>query len=191
MLQNVYFGCAAVGGTVLVLQTLLSLIGGGHHDAHGGFDDAHEAGHSGEGHVDGDVFVKLFTLKTIVAFLTFFGLAGLASEWSHVDPTNGFLLALIAGAFALTGVAWMMKGLARLQSRGNVRLERAVGLSGTVYLSVPGGGEGLGKVTLALQGRTVELKAISHGPALPTGVPVKVVALHAADTIEVTALEAP
>lgn len=196
MLLNVYFGCAAAGGAVLVLQTLAQLLGAGHHDADAGIDDVHDGashgGHHGGHHgaADGDAFVKLFTLKTVVAFLTFFGLAGLAAERAGTHPASGFVLALLAGGIALYGVAWLMKTLAGLQSRGNVSLERAVGESGTVYLQVPANGEGQGKVTLALQGRTVELKAVSRGPALPTGASVRIVALRSPDVVEVAAADA-
>lgn len=191
MLQNVYLGCAAFGGAVLVLQTLASMIGIGHHDGDVDLDDLHDGGHGvghGAAHLDGDVFLKLFTLKTIVAFLTFFGLAGLASERAGMETGASLALALLAGALALYLVAWMMRTLARLQSRGNVRLDRAVGLSGKVYLRVPPRGEGVGKVTLAIDGRSVELKALSQAGELPTGASVRVVALHAADTLEVAPL---
>lgn len=191
MLENVYFVCAAAGGAVLVLQTIGSLIGGGHaaSDSDFGPDDLHAPAH-GAGHVDGDAFVKLFTFKSIVAFLTFFGLSGLASERAGLPDAGALAISLLAGAAALFGVAWLMKALAKLQSRGNLRLEHAIGLHGKVYLRVPPRGEGIGKVTLAMQGRTVELKAISLGPELPTGAPVRVVALHADDTIEVAGLTA-
>jgi hypothetical protein len=43
-------------------------------------------------------------------------------------------------------------------------------------------------VTVAVQGRSVELKAITVGPELATGAPVKVVALREPDTLEVVAL---
>ena len=196
MLQNVYFGCAAFGGAVLVLQTLASMIGIGHHDGGGDggvelddlHDGAHGAGHGETGHIDGDVFIKLFTLKTIVAFLTFFGLAGLAAEHSGMETSGSLALALVAGAIALYAVAWLMRTLSRLQSRGNVKLENAVGVSGKVYLRVPPRGEGLGKVTLVVQGRTLELKALTKGGELPTGLPVRVVALHGEDTLEVVPL---
>ena len=32
-METIYLGCAAIGGTVLVVQTVLLLFGGGDHDA--------------------------------------------------------------------------------------------------------------------------------------------------------------
>jgi hypothetical protein len=188
MMQNVYFGCAAVGGTILVLQTLLTLFTGGHdvdgaHDVH----DLHDVSHDGDAHATGhgDAFIKLFTFKTLVAFITFFGLAGLAGEWNHTSPATTLTLALLAGGAALFAVAWMMHLLALLQSKGNVRLENAVGGTAQVYLRIPAREEGPGKVTLSMQGRTVELKAVTTGPEIPTGTLVKVVALRPGETLEV------
>ncbi len=77
-LSDVYQVCALVGGTMLVLQTLLMVFGGaGDHDlGHGEGDLAgHDVGHVHEGLAD----LKWLTLKTIVSALTFFGLAGLAA----------------------------------------------------------------------------------------------------------------
>ena len=53
----------------------------------------------------------------------------------------------------------------------------AVGQTGTVYLRVPGKGAGPGKVTLNLQNRTVELEAFTAADELPTGTPIRVVAV--------------
>jgi hypothetical protein len=56
----------------------------------------------------------------------------------------------------------------------------------TVYVPVPGAGGGAGKVLLTLQGRTVECQAVtSDSRVLPTGTPVTVVDVRAADLVEV------
>jgi hypothetical protein len=189
-MQNVYFCCFAVGFVVLALQTLLSLFGFGHHDADGALGHA-EAGHDlHHEHTDADSFVKWFTFKSVVAFVTFFGLVGLACQ-KATPPMAGsatFVFATLAGSVALWGVAMLMRSLARLQSKGNLRVGNTVGLNGKVYLKVPPRGEGLGKVTVTVQGRTHELKAMTVGPEIPTGAPVKVVATREPDTLEVVAI---
>lgn len=186
-LHNLYFAFAAIGGCILVLQTLLSLFGGGHADGH----DVHDLGHDHlEGHDadHGDAFVKYFTFKTIVAFITFFGLAGLACEWSNLPRTTSFGVALGAGAAALFAVGWLMQGLSRLHSAGNLELENAVGCAAQVYLRIPARGTGSGKITVTFQGRTVELSAVTSGPEIATGSAVKIIALREGDTLEVLPL---
>ena len=95
------------------------------------------------------------------------------------------LAAVVAGASALFVVAWIMKSLQKLRSEGTARIERAVGTTGTVYLSIPGQKSGVGKVHLNLQNRTVEYQAMTAEQPLPTGAKVVVVKVINSDTVEV------
>ena len=195
-MESMYLICALVGGTLLACQFLLSVLGlGGHHDV-GGHDLHDVGGHDAPAGDHADThdshaeslatwFVSLLTFRTLVAALTFFGLAGLAGtrEWEE-GPTS-FLVALAAGAAALFLVATLMRSLSRLKAEGTVRMDRAVGKSGTVYLRIPGQKAGAGKATLNLQNRTVECQAITAHRELPTGAQVVVVAVVGPDTVEV------
>jgi hypothetical protein len=183
----------------MVCQFLLSVVGiGGHHDVGESHDvGGHEAGHGGPGEDGHDGhhhshheavsswFVSLLTFRTLVAALTFFGLAGLAGtrEWGDGPTTR--LLALAAGAGAMVLVAALMRALSRMRAEGTVRMERAVGKAGTVYLPIPGRKSGTGKVMLNVQNRTVECQAVTAENELPTGAPVVVVAVISPDTVEV------
>ncbi|MCI0457861.1 MAG: hypothetical protein L0Z62_12915 [Gemmataceae bacterium] len=187
-MENVYLVCALVGGTLLVAQFLLGLVGfGDHHDVTGDHDVGmdHDAGHAvGHEHA-GAWFLGVLTLRTVAAALTFFGLVG----WALREPMGDELLtaavATAAGLGALLAVAWLMKLLQKLQAEGTVRIERAVGRPGTVYLKIPARKAGPGKVTLMLQNRTVEYQAITAEEELPTGAQVVVVAVVSPDTLEV------
>ena len=64
----------------------------------------------------------------------------------------------------------------------------AVGCAAQVYLRIPARGTGYGKVTVTMQGRTVELNAVTSGPEIATGSAVKIVALREGDTLEVLPL---
>lgn len=189
-MESLYFLCAVVGGSILVLQVLLTLLGvtdiGGDAD----LDVELDADTDLPGHADAsDAFFKVLSFKTLVAFVTFFGLSGLACGHAGLSPLWTFLVSFAAGSGALYVVAWMMAGLARLQSAGNFDLRRAIGTAAKVYLTVPGRGAGAGKVTVALQGRSVEAKAVTGGGELSTGTMVRIVGVAAPDTVEVVALE--
>jgi hypothetical protein len=67
-----------------------------------------------------------------------------------------------------------------------VRGEGRLGAPRSVYRAGGGGGGGVGKVTLTLQGRTVEYEAVTAGARIPTGAPVVVVDVVAPGTLEVT-----
>jgi hypothetical protein len=192
-METVYTVCAAVGGTLLVCQFLLSVLGiGGHHefgghdvhpDLHG--DGAHGAAHGGDQEHAHSWFISLLSFRALVAALTFFGLVGLAGTSSAWEQPLPLLVALAAAAGAILLVGTLMKTLHQLKAEGNVRIERAVGKSGTVYLTIPGNRAGAGKVTLNLQNRTVEYQAITADHELPTGAQVVVVGIVTPDTVEV------
>jgi hypothetical protein len=165
-----FWVCALAGGGFILLQSLLGLMGGdddgGHHDAHAG---------------DG---LNLLSLRAIAAGLTFYGLTGLAAlEWGF-PRLLAVPLAAAVGLGAAVGIAMVMRGMKRMESDGVVRVEGAVGHPATVYLSIPGGLGAPGKVHLFLQGRTVEMNAVSRDP-LPTGASVLVVDVIDPDTLEV------
>jgi hypothetical protein len=215
VMRNVFLVCFLAGGTIMVCQFLLSLFGlGGHHDLGGdahdvGGPDLHDVGgHDGDGHDAaghddhghgtahhqpglGDWLVGVLTFRTVVAALTFFGLAGLAGSQTGLPSPWVLAIALAAGAGAMVLVGWVMRSLARLNAEGTARIERAVGKSGTVYLTVPGNKAGVGKVQLNLQNRTVECQAVTPHATLPNGTKIVVTAVIARDTVEVAPAPEP
>jgi membrane protein implicated in regulation of membrane protease activity len=190
--------CAVVGGTILLCQLALTLLGltddlagDMSHDAGGhGF-----GGHSAEVHHASDHtttaqhhhgstwLFNVITFRTVVAALTFFGLAGLAAHSSDLPATTELLIALAAGASAMYGVHYLMQSLYQLRADGTARIEGAVGEIGTVYLSVPGHNSGHGKIHLNLQDRTVEYEALTADDNLPAGARVVVVGVLGPDTV--------
>lgn len=183
-METVYLVCAIVGGTLLIGQMLLSVIGIGHHDGdvHVDHDVHHDAGHDH----DSSWFVGLLTFRAVVAALMFFGLVGLASSQRFAEDAVAPLgLALAGGFAAMFAVSWIMKQLHQLRAEGTVRIDRAVGTNGTVYLTIPGHKSGVGKVTINLQNRTMEYQAITNHEALLTGAKVRVVGVIGSDTLEV------
>jgi predicted Ser/Thr protein kinase len=191
---KVFAVCAAGGGTLLVCQMLLTLIGiGDHHDVGG--HDFHDVGHGLHGDGEGGMasgpawFTGLLTFRTVVAGLTFFGLAGLAGMQGGLATVAAVLLALGIGGAAMCVVARLMRLLYQLDAEGTVRIERSVGHRGTVYLGIPANKMGFGKVQLNLQNRTVEYRAITARQELITGTKVVVVAVVNGDTVEVESAE--
>ena len=201
-METVFLLCAIVGGTLLICQFALGLLGFGHHDV-GGHDihveAPHDVGHDADHGHDHDAdhdhghswFVGVLTFRAVVAALTFFGLAGMAATERGLEPLPSLGVALAAGAGALALVAFLMRSMARLRAEGNVRIDRAVGQTGTVYLSIPGHKAGAGKVHLKLQNRIVEYQAITALDELPTGSLVVVVSVAGPGTVEVAAAPTP
>lgn len=177
-----YKYCAIVGGVLVGLQLALQLLGFGsdadidadHGDLHG------EAGT--EGH--GNLFFGILSFKALSAFAGVFGLVGLIF-WDSLGQAARIGTAAGAGLASMFVVAWTMRGLARLSASGTVNVRNAVGATGTVYLRVPARGAGRGKVTVEIQGRSMEFPAVTDGETLETGTQVTVEAVEGDDLLKV------
>lgn len=184
-METVYLGCAILGGTLLVCQFVMTLLGlGGDHDI--SHDAGHDHGHDHSHEHSSSWFVGLLTFRTIVAALAFFGVGGKFGSEYGLQPLVTLGVAAVAGFAAMYLVGEMMKWLHKLKSEGNVRIERAIGATGTVYLTIPASKSGVGKVTLSMQNRTVELHAVTNQEhELPTGTKIVAVAVVGPGTVEV------
>jgi membrane protein implicated in regulation of membrane protease activity len=187
-METFFLVSAGVGGTLVLLQFLAGALGfGGDHGDAGHHDFGTDHGHDGHDHgSEGNWFLGLLTLRAICAAIAFFGLGGLIAGYYGMPRSAQLASAAAAGFAALYLVASLMKMLYRLKADGTVRVQQAVGRTGTVYLRVPAEKSGPGKVTLNLQNRTVELEAFTAAGELPTGTPVRVVAVLGPSSVEVT-----
>jgi len=184
-METLFLVCAGVGGTLLLLQFLAGALGfaGDHADAGHHEVGTHDADHD---HGDGNWFLGLLTFRSVCAAVAFFGLGGLTAAYYELPESARIAAAALSGFAALYLVATLMKTLYRLKADGAVRINHAVGRTGTVYLRVPANKTGPGKVTLNLQNRTVELEAFTAAAELPTGTPIRVVAVLGPSSVEVT-----
>ena len=174
-MYTLYTWTALIGGGLLVLQLLATLLGGDSDvdgDADFGADSPDGVG---------------LSFRTAVAFLTFFGLGGMIALSAGFSPAVSLGLACLAGALAFWLVGLAMYQVSRLRSSGNVDIANAVGVEAKVYLTIPAERAGEGRVTVPIQGRSMQYKAITRGVELKTGALCRVVSVHAGDTLEVEA----
>ena len=199
---------AVVGGTVLIVQFVLTLVGlgGDHgldvshdvpadftgdvgHDVHiGGDHGAESAGHDAAGHHGSSWLFAVISFRTLVAAATFFGLAGLAAQSARQSVGVQLLLAAVSGFAAMYGVHWMVRSMGRLGEDATVRIKHALGKEGTVYIPIPGSKAQAGKIQLKVQNRLVEYEAVTGSKErLATGTKVRVVGI-VGSTLEVEPL---
>ncbi|MBW3629749.1 MAG: hypothetical protein KY464_10680 [Gemmatimonadetes bacterium] len=171
--MNVFFvACAIVGACVLVAQVVLGAFG---LDAEAPELDVNV----------GDA-LDLWAVRPISAAVAFLGVAGLGALSAGFGSAVATILGLLAGIIALAATAFLTRQVMALESDGSLRITGAVGASATVYLPIPAAERGAGKVQLALQGRTVELLAVTReNEPLPRGTQVIVVSVVDPDTVEV------
>lgn len=145
---------ALLGTGYLVLQLVMGQLGG-NADAGGDMDvDFDDPGAEG----------RWLSLESIAAFLVGFGWIGLTIfRFTELR----FLGSALAGVAAGIGVAWMVVTLTRqamkLQSSGNLDLQSVVGREAPVYIAVPPGDAGTGRITLIVHNTQHEISARQHG----------------------------
>ena len=84
----------------------------------------------------------------------------------------------------------LFRWLGSMQQAGNINLFRsAVGCEGKVYLKIPAGRAGTGKVQITINNAVREYEAVTDGDALPTGSGIRVVEVLSSDTVLVEPLE--
>lgn len=160
----VYWLMAIIGSLIFLVQLIMSLFG------HGG-DDGHFEGYGHPDHMDGGFSMfKLFSFRTVIAFITFFGWGGvLFGDKGFV----GFLFSFLCGVLMMLATALMMYLLMKMQHSGNINPSDYVGCTGTVYLSIPKGRSEHGKVTVTVRNCTREILAVADED-LKTGDAIKV-----------------
>ena len=154
------------------------------HDLSLGHDGTFD--HSVDGGNPGDFSsMRMFTMQTIVAFLTVF-------SWTTIVAINGgmptglaFAIGLVLGFVVMFAVAKLVQLSARLAENGTLDLRNCLGLTGTVYIPIPPKGQGEGKVNVTVQGQLRELSAVTtQNEMLRTGEQVRITDLRG-DTVVV------
>jgi hypothetical protein len=143
---------------------------------------------AGQGQHGSAWLFRALSLRTVVAALAFFGLAGLAAQSADYPPFESLVIAIVAGLGAMYAVYAMLCATRSLRADGTVRIHRALGKEATVYLRIPGKRTGAGKIQINLQNRTVEYLAMTPDDAIPSGAIVVVTDVLGSDTVQVQAV---
>ena len=159
---QIFYGVGILASLVVSIQLIMSLIGFDADGIDGGFDvDVGDFDH-GSG-------IGLFSTQTIAAFFLGFGWVGVAAVKSGLTTLVASLLALTFGVFAMFAMFYMIKGLLKLQSKGNLNYATAIGSEGTVYVTIPGDDQDGGQIQVTFQGRltTASARKVSTGEMKP------------------------
>ncbi len=131
----------------------------------------------------------IFNFQGMVAGATVLGFAGLAATSARLPELFVLLIAITAAFVMMISVSAVLRAMTSMDHDGTVQIEGAVGALGTVYLSIPAGGNERGKITLKLQQRLMEFPAVTQAAPLATGDQVIVVAVRKPDVMEVVSAE--
>ena len=173
-----YFLCAIFGGTLILLQLFLMMLGFGGGDTESDFGDTTD-------HASPTDIFKILSLRTIIAGITFFGLGGLAGLTGGASKAVSVIIAGISGLTAIYIVYYLYWSASRLKADGSLSDKTLIGSTGSVYVRIPPAKSGIGKVLICQQDRTVEYEAKTAGEELKTSTPIVVVGIISSTTVEV------
>jgi len=195
MLATIFTLCALLGGTILVLQFLMTLTGMAGDDL--GVDvpddidvpddfDLDGDNHGGQSHYDSNWFFGVLSFRSVVAAIAFFGICGMIAHSAGIfNPFVELFIGLLGGVIAMFVVFWLMLGLKNLGEDGTIRIQDAIGKVGTVNVAIPPNKSAAGKIQITIQNRLVDYAAMTTGDKLQTGTSVEVVGLLGESTLEV------
>lgn len=143
-----YIACAIIGG----ILTLISLFG---HD----FGD-HDFDHGGDVDGHGDDSPGIFSFRTLVVFLTTFGIVGMVCTYYGLSPIFVILLSMVSGACLGTLTWWMMSLAMKQQANSMMNLDSIVGLSAVVTTTIPI--NGVGEIALQFNSQRKHITAKSE-----------------------------
>ncbi len=154
------------------------------HDLSLGHDAA--SGHSVDGGNPGDFSsLRMFTLQTIIAFLTVFSWTTIVGIHSKLPTALAFAIGVALGLIVMFAVAKIIQLSTRLAESGTLDTRNCLGLTASVYIPIPGKGNGEGKVNVTVQGQLRELSAVTtETEMIKTGTQVRITDLRG-DTVVV------
>ena len=133
---NHWFFLAAIFFSVFALWQLISAIiglGGGEVDLDTHVDPSFEHHSPGDAAETLSAF-KLISLRSVIAFFSLFSWAGALYLMTGTGITLALVYAFIWGIAALLLVSFLLYLMRRATHTGNLRIESAIGMDGTVYL---------------------------------------------------------
>ncbi len=165
LILKIYW-CIAVPFTIFfLLQLVLSFLGG----------DVTDSTVDVDIETDHGISFQFLTLKNMVGFFTIFSWTGIACIDAGFSQPVTLLISSAAGLSMMTIMAGMFYMISKAGANGTMRMEKAVGVVGEVYLTIPSQRSSLGKVQIKVMGSLRTLDAMTDSDhEIPSGKLIKV-----------------
>jgi len=161
MTVDIYWNIAIVSSVLLGIIFLLSLFG----------LDVDELEIEGLG--------DSFSFNALIAFFAVAGWTGyLAHDKTDMSSTLILFTSIAVGIVFYIISIYLLNKLKGIETKGNVTVEKAIGKTGTVYLTIPAKLSGEGQIQIVLQGGLKTYSAQTRSEAIVTGTEVLVYDLH-------------
>ncbi len=172
-LLRIFWGIAVFASVLQVLMFLGALLGSGN-------DFDHDPAADG---ASGAAGAQILSMRTLIAGGVGFGWGGVLALQSGSSPGVAIAVAVVCGVVFMYMVFAVMRFLFAMRADGTLDFKNAVGLTGKVYVTVPGHRSGSGQVELMLQGRLTMAAAQTDAGPLSPQTPVRVTAAQSDNTL--------
>lgn len=170
-LQKFFWSIACVASLVFIIQTIMTFVGLGTDTdidsgpMDGGVDSVEDGGLNG-----------VFSFRNLINFLLGYGWAGVLLFDSMQQHWLLQLVAVVVGLLFVLAFVFMLRQVMKLSHDGSFRMKEAVGLAADVYLRIPAGRSGRGKIQVSVKGSVHEIDAVTdNDQTIPTGTQVRIV----------------
>jgi hypothetical protein len=160
LILKIYWSIAIPFTLFFLLQLIVSFFGG---DTPDDLPDSEIENDHGIG-------FQFFTLKNMVGFFTIFGWTGIACIESGLSLTLSLIIAVVAGMMMMGIMGGLFYLLMKAGADGTMKIEKAIGQTGEVYLLIQSNRGGIGKVQVKVMGALRTLDAVTDDSQdIPTG----------------------
>ena len=119
----------------------------------------------------------IFSVRAVVGFFRGFGWGGYLAVLGGGGAGLGIFVGLLVGVVMFFLIAGIMKAIYSLKSDGSLKYESLVGMTGTVYVTIPPHGEPGGQVQVSHPSQLITMAAVQDGDTpLPAQTRIEVVA---------------
>ena len=169
-LQQSFWWVAIIASLIFLVQLFFTIIGtdfsdGLHADFNGDLDAVHGP-------------FQLFSFRNLVNFLMGFGWTGVAFYQSVPNQTLLIILATSVGILFVVIFFILIKQILKLTEDNTFNIDKLIGKSAEVYLRIPEGKSGKGKIQVSLNGTNHELLAVTEGEEISSGNLVKIIRIE-------------
>lgn len=165
-LQKVFWVCAVIATLVFIIQFILTMLGMDHTDLDVDFD--------GSDTMDMGNGINLFSIKNMINFFMGFGWAGICLKDSISSPVLLTLASIVVGGLFVLMFMYIFLKTRKLEHDGTMKIKDCLNRTAQVYIRIPAGGEGKGKVQISLNGSVHEFDAITDEDEIPSGTTIKI-----------------
>lgn len=180
-LMKFMWGCALLATFVFLVQFILTLLGMDHTDIDVDFD--------GSDTMDLGNGLNIFSMKNLVNFFMGFGWSGVCLRDSIQNTLLLIVVSILIGMSFVAMFVFIYAKTRKLEKNGAFNIKDCQDRTAQVYIRIPAGGEGKGKVQISLNGAVQELDAITDEDAIPSGTTVKIVEVMEGDILKVVNIQ--